>query len=162
MMIEIKPLEQHQISDAKKVILTVGRKLYQWEETIEEIQERFDRQGELSDIDNFQSHYFENNGLFLVLTDDNQVIGTGAVRRLDENVCELKRLWLLEPYQGKGIGYRVLQKLIKFAQEKGYKKILLETDHEQKRAIQFYRKVGFQSTDKYNDRNSDVYMEMGI
>lgn len=161
-MVEIKPIEQEQISDAKKVILTVGRELYQWEETIEEIQERFEKQGELSDIDNFQSHYFGNNGLFLVVTDDNRVVGTGAVRRLDESVCELKRLWLLEPYQGKGIGYRVLRELIKFAQGMRYKKICLETDHEQERAIRLYWKIGFQATAKYNDRNSDVYMEMDI
>ena len=161
-MVEIKPIEGHQIADAKKVILTVGRQLYQWQETLDEIVERFDQLDELSDIDNFQSYYFGNRGLFLVVIDDNQVVGTGAVRRIDENVCELKRLWLLEPYQGKGLGYRVLQKLIKFAQEKGYKKISLETDHEQERAIRFYRKAGFQPTEKYNDRNSDVYMEMDI
>ena len=161
-MVEIKPIEGHLISDAKKVILTIGRQLYQWEETIEELEERFDQQGELSDIDHFQSYYFANSGLFLVVIDDNQVVGTGAVRRIDQNVCELKRLWLLEPYQGKGIGYQVLQELIKFAQAKGYKKILLETDQEQARAIRFYRKTGFQPTEKYNDRNSDVYMEMQI
>jgi putative acetyltransferase len=161
-MVEIKPIEGHQIADAKKVILTIGRQLYQWEETLDEIVERFDQQDELSDIDNFQSYYFGNSGLFLVVIDDNQVVGTGAVRRIDESVCELKRLWLLESYHGKGLGYRVLQKLIKFAQEKGYKKILLETDHAQERAFRFYRKAGFQLTEKYNDRNSDVYMEMQI
>ena len=161
-MVEIKPIERHQITDAKKVVLTVGRQLYQWEGTLDEIVECFDRQGELSDIDNFQSYYFANRGLFLVVIDDNQVVGTGAVRRISENVCELKRLWLLEPYHGKGLGYRVLQKLIKFAQEKGYKKILLETDHEQERALRFYRKAGFQPTEKYNARNSDIYMEMEI
>ena len=139
-MIEIKPIQQHQISAAKQIILTVGRQLYQWEETIAEIGKQFDAQGELSDIDNFQSHYVENNGLFLVVTDENQVVGTGAVRRLGENVCELKRLWLLEPYQGQGIGYQVLRKLIEFAQEQGYQKMLLETDREQARAIGFYQK----------------------
>ena len=45
-MVEIKPIERHQITDAKKVILTVGRQLYQWEGTLDEIVERFDRQGE--------------------------------------------------------------------------------------------------------------------
>ena len=161
-MVEIKPIEGHQIADAKKVILTVGRQLYHWEETIEALEERFNRQGELSDIDHFQSYYFGNHGLFLVVIDDNQVVGTGAFRRIDENVCELKRLWLLEPYQGKGMGYQVLKELIKFAKAKGYKKVVLETDYEQERAFRFYRKAGFQPTEKYNDRNSDVYMEMQI
>ncbi len=161
-MIEIKPIERNQISDAKRVILTVGRKLYQWEETLEEIIKQFDKQGELSDIDDYESHYVKQRGLFLVITDKDEVIGTGAIRRIDDRICELKRLWLLEKCQGKGMGYRVLQELIKFAQENGYQKIWLETDNEQERAVRFYQSVGFRSIEKYNNRNSDNYMEMEI
>jgi putative acetyltransferase len=160
--IEIKPIEQHQVGDAKRVILTVGRKLYHWEATLEEIISQFDERGELSDIDNYQSHYFGQQGLFLVVVENNQVIGTGAIRRVDESICELKRLWLLEKYQGRGIGYRVLQELIEFAQTNGYTRMRLETDNEQERAIRFYKRVGFQNIEKYNHRNSDVYMEVEI
>jgi putative acetyltransferase len=161
-MIEIKPIEQHQVADAKRVILTVGRKLYHWGATLEEIIKRFDEQGELSDIDNFQAYYFEQQGLLLVVTDNGQVVGTGAVCRIDNSVCELKRLWLLEEYQGKGIGYQVLQELIDFARTSGYRRMWLETDNRQERAICFYQRVGFQNREKYNDRNSDIYMEMEI
>ena len=160
--IEIKPIKQHQVADAKRVILTVGRILYCWEATLEEIIKQFDEQGELSDIDDFQSSYFEKQGSFLVVTDNNRVIGTGAVRRIDDRVCELKRLWLLEAYQGKGIGFQVLQELIDFARSSGYTKMWLETDNRQERAIRFYRRVGFRDREKYNQRNSDVYMEMEI
>jgi putative acetyltransferase len=160
--IEIKPIERNQIAVAKRVILTVGRKLYQWEETLEEIITQFDEKGELSDIDDYESHYTKQRGLFLVITDMDEVIGTGAIRRIDNSICELKRLWLLEKYQGKGIGYRILQELIKFAQANGYEKIRLETDNEQERAIRFYQSVGFQRIEKFNNRNSDNYMEMEI
>ena len=160
--IEIKPIEGRQVVDAKRMILTVARKLYRWEAPLEEILEQFDDQGELADIDNFQSYYFERNGLFLVATDNSQVIGTGAVRRIDEGICELKRLWLLEKYQGNGIGYRVLGELINFARANGYTKMRLETDIEQERAIRFYKRVGFHDIEKYNNRNSDIYMEMEI
>jgi len=160
--IEFKPIEEYQVADAKRVILTIGRKLYRWEERLEEIIEQFDANGELSDIDNFQSYYFEQGGLFLVVTDGNHLIGTGAVRRIDDTVCELKRLWLLEAYQGKGIGYQVLQELVKFARASGYKRMWLETDKEQERAIHFYDRIGFERREKYNQRNSDIYMEMEI
>ena len=160
--IEIKPIKQHQVEDAKKVILAVGRKLYRWEAPLEEIGKQFDESGELLDIDNFQTYYFEQKGLFLVVTDNKQVIGTGAIRRINNSVCELKRLWLLEAYQGKGIGYQVLQEMIDFARVNGYTRMWLETDNRQERAIHFYQRVGFQNRGKYNKRNSDVYMEMEI
>jgi len=41
-MIEIKPIKQHQVEDAKKVILKVGCKLYRWEAPLEEIFKQFD------------------------------------------------------------------------------------------------------------------------
>ena len=160
--IEIKPIEWHQINAAKRVILSVGRKLYGWEAPLEKIIEQFDARGEFADIENFQAHYFEQRGLFLVVTDHNRVVGTGAVRREDHLICELKRLWLLENYHGQGIGYRVLQELIGFAKASGYARMRLETDYEQERAIQFYRRVGFNIIKKYNNRNSDIYMEMEI
>ena len=99
---------------------------------------------------------------FLVALDNNRVIGSGAVGRIDEQTCELKRMWLLEPYQGQGIGYRLLQALIDFARQQGYTKMWLETDQEQEQAIRFYRRVGFQPIPRYNNRNSDVYLGMDI
>jgi putative acetyltransferase len=160
--IEIKPIEPHQVEDVKRVILMVGRKLYRWEAPLVEISKQLDQRGELSDIDNFQSYYFERQGIFLVVTANNEMIGSGAVRRIDNEVCELKRLWLFEAYQGKGIGYQVLQELIDFARTSGYRRMRLETGEEQERAIQLYQRVGFENTKKYNNRNSDVYMELEI
>jgi putative acetyltransferase len=43
-------------------------------------------------------------GTFLVLLDGDDVVGTGAIRRLDDQTCELKRMWLLPPYRGTGLG----------------------------------------------------------
>jgi putative acetyltransferase len=161
-MIAIKPIERHQVTDVKRMILSVARSLYHWEASLDVLISHFDERSEFSDINDFDTHYLNQQGLFLVVTDNHQVIGSGAVRRMNPSVCELKRLWLLEEYQGLGIGYRVLMGLIDFARSQGYLKIYLETDHKQERAIQFYRQVGFQETESYNDRNSDIYMALEI
>jgi len=161
-MIEIKPMERYQIADVKRIILSVARNLYGWDATLEALMTKFDQRGEFTDIDDFEAHYLNRQGLFLVVTDNQQVIGSGAVRRIDRRVCELKRLWLLEEYQGKGIGYRVLLALIDFARAKGYTKMWLETDREQARAIMFYQQAGFREIEKYNNRNSDMYMSLEI
>ena len=161
-MIEIKPIQYHQISDVKRVILEVALTIYKWEESLEEVIQRFEENGELSDIDEYETHYLEKQGIFLVATDRDQVIGSGAIQKISEGVCELRRLWLLKEYQGKGLGYRIFQELIEYARENEYKRMWLETDYEQKRAIGFYERIGFYRIPNYNDRNSDVYMEMKI
>ncbi|MBG7609610.1 MAG: GNAT family N-acetyltransferase [Anaerolineae bacterium] len=161
-MIVIKPIEQHQITDAKRVILSIGRNLYQWEASLDEIIQQFAERGELADIDDYEKDYIEQCGMFLVVMDQDQVIGTGAIQRIDDCVCELKRLWLLEKYQGNGIGYRLLKELIEFARKHDYKILRLETDKEKARAKLFYQQVGFHSIPKYNNRNSDICMAMEI
>ena len=65
------------------------------------------------------------------------IIGTGAIRKLEGDLCELKRLWLLTEYHGQGLGYRMLRELLAFARETGYQRIRLETDPvAQRRALE--------------------------
>ena len=47
--------------------------------------------------------------IFLVVLDEDRLVGTGAVRQIDDTICELKRMWLLTEYHGQGIGYRVMR-----------------------------------------------------
>jgi len=161
-MIEVKPIQNKQIADVKRVILKTASNIYKWKETLDEVIKRFEESGELLDIDNFESYYFGNEGILLVGTNSSEVIGSGGIRRITDETCELKRLWLLEEYQGQGIGYQIFQKLHEFSKLNGYKRMWLETDSEQKRAIHFYEKIGFYRIENYNDRNSDVYMELEI
>ena len=112
-------------------------------------------------MDDFQRTYFDNDGIFLVITDEQQLIGTGAIRKIDNKTCELKRLWLLFEYHGSGLGYRMMQELLAFARQKGYERIRLETDrNEQSRAYNFYKRLGFYDIPRYGDHEDDVAMEM--
>ena len=89
------------------------------------------------------------------------IIGTGAICKLDDTTCELKRVWLLFDYHGRGLGYRLIQELLGFARKKGYQRIRLETDrHDQRRAYQLYRRLGFYEIPRYSDNTEDAAMEM--
>jgi putative acetyltransferase len=93
--------------------------------------------------------------------DQDQIIGTGAIRKIDDTVCELKRVWLLFEYHGKGLGYRMIQELLSFARAKGYQRIRLETDRNgQSRAFALYKRLGFYEIPRYSDNEDDVAMEM--
>ena len=162
-MIEIRPIQPHEVPEAKLVVFTVAFELFGGADTLEESIAKFSAQGKLSEMDDVQKNYFDNGGTFLVTVDDGRIIGTGAIRRLEEGVCELKRMWLLTEYHGQGLGYRMMQELFKSARERGYKVMRLETDRAvQTRAVNFYRKLGFYEIPRFGDDPDDMGMEMTL
>jgi putative acetyltransferase len=154
-MIEIKPIQLHQVEEVKQIIFAVCHEI--WQVTEEEIR-RYDA---MSDIDDVQSHYFDNSGTFLVLIDDGRVVGSGAIRRLNNDICELKRMWLIKDYRGRGLGTKMTQMLLYFAQKTGYKKVRLDLLDEQKQiqALKLYKRLGFYFIERYNDGFCTVFME---
>jgi putative acetyltransferase len=70
-MIEIKPIELDQVEEVQQVIVAVCHEIWQLSE---EVIRRYDA---MSDLDNLRSHYFDNNGTFLVLIDEGRVVGSG-------------------------------------------------------------------------------------
>lgn len=142
------------------MIVTVAEETFHWQLPLDERLRTFDAQGIFNDIDTFQAHYLNRRGLFLVVLDDGRVVGSGAVRQIDERVCELKRIWLIEAYRGKRIGFQVVQKLFDFARQAGYTTVRLTTDKRQTRALDFYRQLGFHLIASSSDDPDDVMMEM--
>lgn len=154
-MIEIKPIELDQVEEVQQVIVAVCHEIWQLPE---EMIRRYDT---MSDLDNLRSHYLDNNGTFLVLIDEGRVVGSGALRRLNNDICELKRMWFLKAYRGRGLGTKMAQMLLDFARKKGYKKVRLDTADEQKQAqaIQLYQRLGFYFIERYNDSSCTMFME---
>ena len=160
-MINIRRIEPHEVSLAKHLIYDVAHRVFNDPRPLEESIASFEARGTLDDMSDIQQIYFENDGIFLVLTDNEQIIGTGAIRKLDTRTCELKRVWLLFDYHGKGLGYRIIQELLAFAREKGYQRIRLETDRQgQSRAYELYKRIGFYEVPRYSDNEEDIAMEM--
>ena len=97
---------------AKRLIYRVAHAIFNETRPLEEMIAHYDSRGTLDDMEDIQKNYFENGGVFLVTTENDQIIGTGAIRKLDDDMCELKRLWLLTEYHGRGLGYRMMQELL--------------------------------------------------
>ena len=162
-MIEIRHLKPNEVAAAKRVIYRVAHEIFNDPLPLEESIAYHESRGELKDMDDIQRNYFENGGIFLILLDDSQPIGTGAIRKFNADVCELKRLWLLTHYHGKGLGYRMIRELFSFAREKEYNRIWLQTDAVfQSRALDFYRRLGFYEIPRYTDRTDDIAMELTL
>lgn len=156
-MIEIKPIQQHQVEQAKQIVMAVCLEIWQGILTEQDLR-HYDS---MSDIENVQTHYFDNGGTFLVLVDIDRVVGTGAIRKLNDEMCELKRMWFLKAYRGQGLGWKMAQMLFGFAKQAGYRKIRLDLANEERQpgALKLYRKLGFYPIERYNDSPCQVFME---
>lgn len=95
------------------------------------------------DLLHIKETYLDNKGEFFMATLDDQVVGIGALKRIDDTTAEIKRMRVDIKHQRQGIGSMILEKLIEKAHELGYKKIILDTSENQKAAIMLYEKRGF-------------------
>ncbi len=59
-------------------------------------------------------------------------------------VCELGSLWIDEEYRGKGIGKALVKEFEKWCREKNARKLSVSASAGNERAIEFYRKEGFE------------------
>lgn len=84
---------------------------------------------------------------------DGEVAGAGAIREYQygdiKNATELKRVFVRENFQGKGIGTKLVNELLDWAKELGYKKVILETGELLAESCHVYQKVGFVKIDNY-------------
>ena len=110
-----------------------------------------------------QKYGFPGGRLYLALCDGN-VAGCVALRKLDEQRCEMKRLYVREDYRGNGIGKLLTDKLIREAKKIGYRHLLLDTFPFLERAIGMYQARGFREIEKYNDSPmaSTIYMMLDL
>ncbi len=101
-------------------------------------------------------HEFYNqfNGLdniknVVIAYQDNQAIGCGAFKKLDNETIEIKRMYVKFAHRGSGTAQAILNSLELWASEKGFKKCILETGNRQVEAIKFYKKAGYKSIPNY-------------
>jgi putative acetyltransferase len=147
MALTIQPLRENQIEAAKAVIVEVCFEMFGH------------APAKFEDMDEVASQYAAPAGTFLVLMDEERVVGTGAIRRLDEQTCELKRMWFLPAYRGKGFGAKMTEMLFEFASGAGYKRVRLDTIPELAAANRLYHRLGFYAIERYNDGPGTVFME---
>ena len=88
-------------------------------------------------------------GAFVVMRDDNNVIGCGGVQRIDDATGEIKRMWIHDEWRGLGLGRRLLVYLETVVD--GLDRIVLDTNSSLREAITMYEQSGYTATQRYND-----------
>lgn len=96
-----------------------------------------------ADLDDIEKSYIQNGGIFKVLKDDNKIIGSYGIFKIDDQICELRKMYLCSDYKGKGLGKRLLKDAFQEAKNLGFKSMILETNRVLVEAKGLYEKYGF-------------------
>jgi len=85
----------------------------------------------------------------IIIYENEKPIACGAIKEFDASTMEVKRMFTLPDYRGKGIASKVLNELEEWSKELGYEKCVLETGRRQPEAIQLYKKNGYKIIPNY-------------
>ncbi|PPA80174.1 MAG: acetyltransferase [ANME-2 cluster archaeon HR1] len=94
------------------------------------------------DLDDITKYYHDNGGMFFTGSVDRKIIGTSAVRKIDSERCEIKRIYVCKEYRRRGYGRELFLHALDFAKDH-YLHITLMTDRSLTEAIALYKKYGF-------------------
>ena len=124
-----------------------------------ELGKRFEPVGRHSFYNDIED-YFE---VFYCLKADERVIGTVALKKLNDDTAELKALYLDKSFRGQGFGKRLIDIVIKEAEMRGFKYVVLDSMKQYKDARRLYEKCGFTDVERYNDNPyADVFMKLDL
>lgn len=104
-------------------------------------------------------------GRLLLARSDGEIAGCIALRRLDDETCEMKRLFVRPQFRGSGAGRLLAQQLIAEARAIGYQRMRLDTlTGVMDRAITLYRELGFTEIEPYyhNPYSGTLFMELTL
>jgi GNAT superfamily N-acetyltransferase len=88
-------------------------------------------------------------GIFFVAWLDEEPAGCGGLRRYQDGIGEIKRMYTRPHARRAGIGRTLLAAVEHHALAVGYERLVLETGTKQPEAIELYRSVGYELTESY-------------
>lgn len=108
--------------------------------------------------------YAPPTGCLILAVADSKPSGCVALHKLEEGICEMKRLYIKPGFRGKGFGKLLVNVVLEEAKKIGYAKMRLDTVPQMKEAINLYRQIGFKEIEPYRKNPIDgaLYMEMDL
>lgn len=113
---------------------------------------------------NLRGHYGPPNGVLLLAKYGSQPVACVGVRRSTESVCEMKRLYVVPNFRGRGFGRQMALAAINAARDLGYLRMRLDTLPSMNEAIGLYQSLGFKPIEPYrhNPIQGSLFLELAL
>ncbi|MBI3927375.1 MAG: GNAT family N-acetyltransferase [Armatimonadetes bacterium] len=102
--------------------------------------------------------------LLLAVAEPDDPVGCVALRGLDQDTCEMKRLYVRPAWRHVRAGRALAEAVIVIARELRYRRMRLDTVPEMESAIRLYRALGFREIPPYrhNPIPGALYLELTL
>jgi len=109
--------------------------------------------------------YAPPEGRLMLAEYEGKLAGCVALHKINDDVCEMKRLYLRPAFRGKGLGRVLAEEILRQARAIGYRRLRLDTvGPVMKDAVAMYRRLGFREIAPYreNPMPGTLYMEIDL
>jgi GNAT superfamily N-acetyltransferase len=110
----------------------------------------------------FPGCYGQPEGCMLLAKYDGKIAGCVGLRKVEDGICEMKRLFVRREYRRSGVGRALAEAVVEKAREMGYARMWLDTVMEEAKAL--YYSMGFKDIEAYEfiPLDGTVYMELKL
>ena len=95
------------------------------------------------DIENIEQTYGRLGEAFFVAVNGNRIVGTAAIKKEDDRVALLRRLFVVPAFRKRQIGLKLIDTALRFCDKMGYQEVIFKTTSKMQAAAKTCQKKGF-------------------